>query len=351
MITKNKLSGRPSGKLTEKFNLGETSEGRSSVKSRVRTKSEVRAKSKGEKGQRKSTKFMLLLLALLLVVAGVTFGVITVVRKNINSDAPASEIPPIEENTSTNEPSTDNSGSAEGAANAETKNEDGLSMQPITNIASNNPTIKYGRLMLINPNFMVDDSFIAARKSELISLSTTYGILELHSYNGDNLIDKEAGAALAQMLGDYAAENPGHAIKTVSCFRSIGTSCGRLCMPTGASDHHTGLTCDLIDPAYGESLDTDTLEQHLEWQWLKANSYKYGFIDRFPEAWAGGSMAEPMNVNAEGSTGLYETWHYRYVGTYAATQIATGVYNNGKYDSLEHYLLARGLVTSLLNGN
>ena len=105
----------------------------------------------------------------------------------------------------------------------------------------------------------------------------------------------------------------------------------------------------MIDPAYGTSLDTSLYNRHIEWQWLKANSYKYGFIDRFPLAWAGGSMSEPMSVNADGSTGLYETWHYRYVGVEAATEIATGKYNNGQYDSLEHYLKATGLVTDLVN--
>ena len=61
-------------------------------------------------------------------------------------------------------------------------------------------------------------------------------------------------------------------------------------------------------------------------------------------------MDEPLNVDENGSTGLFETWHYRYVGVSAATEIATGKYNNGQYDSLEHYLKARGLVTDLKNG-
>ena len=216
---------------------------------------------------------------------------------------------------------------------------------------SNNPTIKYGRLMLINPNFMVEPEFIAARRGELISLAGTYGIQELNAYNGDNLLDAEAGKALSQMLADYTLANPGHEMQTVSCFRSVGTTCGRLCAATGASDHHTGLTCDLIDSTYGTELNTDYYNNHVEWQWLRNNSYRYGFIDRFPEAWAGGSMDEPLNVDENGSTGLYETWHYRYVGVEAATDIATGKYNGGAYDSLEHYLKARGLVTDLKNGN
>ena len=61
-------------------------------------------------------------------------------------------------------------------------------------------------------------------------------------------------------------------------------------------------------------------------------------------------MLEPINVDENGSTGLYETWHYRYVGVKAATEIAEGKYNDGKYDSLEHYLKERGLVKDLVNG-
>lgn len=220
-----------------------------------------------------------------------------------------------------------------------------------TDIVAGNCTANYGNLMLINPNFTVDEAFIAGRRAELISLSQTYGIPEYHyTGNGDNLMMPEAAAQLAKMISDYRATNPGHEIGTYSCYRVRGTSCGRLCAATGASDHHTGLTCDLIDLAYGSVLDTDDYPTHVEWQWLRENSYKYGFIDRFPEEWAGGPMSEPLNVDAYGSTGLFETWHYWYVGVAAATEIATGKYNEGRYDSLEHYLKVTGRVTDLKNG-
>lgn len=235
-----------------------------------------------------------------------------------------------------------------------TKEEDAekdvISIEPITNAESDNCTIKFGNLMLINPNFMVENDFIAARKSELVSIYELYGIVEGNPYNGDNLLDVEAAVHINDMINAYMEEYPGHVIETRSCFRPVGTNCGRLCAATGASDHHTGLTCDLLDPVYGTSLDTDLYDQHIEWQWLKENSYKYGFIDRFPVAWAGGPMSEPLNVDENGSTGLYETWHYRYVGIPAATEIATGKYNNGEYDSLEHYLKAKGLIGDLKSG-
>lgn len=224
------------------------------------------------------------------------------------------------------------------------------SIKPISNASSSNCTIKYGILMLINPNFMVENSFIAERKTELVSLYSKYGIVEGVAGNGDNLLDEEAAMHINDMVNAYKSAYPGHTLETRSCFRAVGTSCGRLCAATGASDHHTGLTCDLLDPVYGTSLDTDTYDQHLDWQWLRENSYKYGFIDRFPESWAGGPMSEPLNVDENGSTGLFETWHYRYVGIEAATEIATGKYNNGQYDSLEHYLKSLNLVIDLKNG-
>ena len=225
-----------------------------------------------------------------------------------------------------------------------------IELVPITSAESENCTIDMGNLMLINPNFPVEESFIATRRTELVSISSLYNIVEGNPGNGDNLLDPEAATHINDMVKAYEAEYPGHTLETRSCFRAVGTGCGRLCAATGESDHHTGLTCDLLDPAYGTELDTDYYEEHIDWQWLKANSYKYGFVDRFPEAWAGGSMSEPLNVDESGSTGLYETWHFRYVGIPAATEIANGKYNNGEYDSLEHYLKARGLVIDLKGG-
>jgi len=262
--------------------------------------------------------------------------------QEINEFGQPSDTETPEESATTNDEPID-----WGPEEASNSNED---LQPKTSVPSENCTIGFGNLMLINPNFTVTTDFIDARRGELVSISSLYGIVEGNPYNGDNLLDPEAAEHINEMVKAYEAEYPGHTFETRSCYRARGTTCGRLCAATGTSDHHTGLTCDLLDPAYGTSLDTDTYDQHIDWQWLYNNSYKYGFIDRFPYEWAGGPMSEPVNVDENGSTGLFETWHYRYVGVGPATEIATGKYNNGKYDSLEHYLKARGLVSDLKNG-
>lgn len=223
--------------------------------------------------------------------------------------------------------------------------------QPEIVCDGSNFTTSWGKTMLINPNFPVTTDWIAGRKPELISITEKYGIEELNQWNGAPYLDAEAAENLNEMLDTYAAEHPGHKLGTLSCFRSAGTGCGRMCSATGESDHHTGYTCDLIDPAYGLELGTDLDYQHPERTWLHENSYKYGFIDRFVKEWAGGSMDEPLNVDENGTTGLYESWHYRYVGKKAAIEIAKGFYNDGNYDSLEHYLKSIGWIKNLLSPN
>ena len=77
--------------------------------------------------------------------------------------------------------------------------------------------------------------------------------------------------------------------------------------PPGTSEHQTGLALDIVAASY-QLLDEgqeDTAEQ----QWLMANSWKYGFILRYP--------SEKSDITGIG----YEPWHYRYVGRAAAAEI------------------------------
>ena len=73
----------------------------------------------------------------------------------------------------------------------------------------------------------------------------------------------------------------------------------------GHSEHQTGLAVDVADL----SLDYDNFENTKEFIWMKNNSYKFGFILRYPKA--------KFHI-----TGFkYEPWHYRYVGVDIATYI------------------------------
>lgn len=73
----------------------------------------------------------------------------------------------------------------------------------------------------------------------------------------------------------------------------------------GYSEHQTGLTLDIV--TYNSTMDN--FEDSDEFKWLKQNSYKYGFILRYPK-------------DKTYITGYdYESWHYRYVGKEVAKEI------------------------------
>ena len=86
----------------------------------------------------------------------------------------------------------------------------------------------------------------------------------------------------------------------------------------GTSEHEVGLAVDLCDYT-NQNLDESQAETVTQ-KWLMANSWKYGFILRYP-------------VDKSDLTGIiYEPWHYRYVGR----DIAAEIYSRGI--CLEEYL-------------
>ena len=83
----------------------------------------------------------------------------------------------------------------------------------------------------------------------------------------------------------------------------------------GHSEHQTGLAVDVE----GSNASYDDFEESIEFNWMKENAHKYGFILRYPKG-------------KEKITGFkYEPWHYRYVGK----EVATIIYN--KNITLEEY--------------
>ncbi|MGL6200740.1 MAG: M15 family metallopeptidase [Lachnospiraceae bacterium] len=75
----------------------------------------------------------------------------------------------------------------------------------------------------------------------------------------------------------------------------------------GTSEHHLGLAIDLVDENH-QVLDSSQEQTQVQ-QWLMKNSWKYGFILRFP------------NGKSDITGIIYEPWHYRYVGKTAAAEI------------------------------
>jgi LAS superfamily LD-carboxypeptidase LdcB len=98
----------------------------------------------------------------------------------------------------------------------------------------------------------------------------------------------------------------------------------------GKSEHHTGLCVDLITTEmldlvnYGSETDySDDDKGFAEteaFEWLRDNAHKFGFILRYPE--------DKTKITGYS----YESWHYRFVGVAAATEMYE------KEITLEEYL-------------
>jgi D-alanyl-D-alanine carboxypeptidase len=139
---------------------------------------------------------------------------------------------------------------------------------------------------------------------------------------GGGQMRPEAAAALTQMFADYQAQS-GAQLKVVSPYRSYNTQVAtyngwvsrlgqaqadRQSARPGYSEHQTGLAVDIntgSDQGFGATPAGI---------WLATNSYKYGFIVRYPDG-------------LESVTGYeYEPWHFRYIGVELATEMhVTGV--------------------------
>ena len=100
----------------------------------------------------------------------------------------------------------------------------------------------------------------------------------------------------------------------VDKFRSLGYSQAEAereaakynAMP-GKSEHQLGLAVDIVDRS-NQNLDESQENTEVQ-KWLMKNSWKYGFILRYPEG-----KSDITGI-------IYEPWHYRYVGKRAAKDI------------------------------
>lgn len=82
---------------------------------------------------------------------------------------------------------------------------------------------------------------------------------------------------------------------------------GELVAIPGTSEHQLGLALDIVDVSY-QLLDEKQEDTPVQ-KWLLSNSWKYGFVLRYP------------NDKSEITGISYEPWHYRYVGKEASKKI------------------------------
>ena len=142
--------------------------------------------------------------------------------------------------------------------------------------------------------------------------------LKVRKVSQDMKLRAAASEALQEMFD--AAELDGCVLYAKSAYRSYQTqktmysnrisSMGYddgLVQKAGASDHQTGLGCDVLNLAWTkkEKMNADFAVEK-EAKWMAENCWKYGFVIRYME-------------DKEAETGIkYEPWHLRYVGKEAA---------------------------------
>lgn len=180
-------------------------------------------------------------------------------------------------------------------------------------------------LMLVNKEHPLDKDYVP---ESLDAISSKYTAL------GDSyLLDEYAERALDAMMADMYATLRMSAPYVISAYRSYEYQTTvfnsyvsdymkkgysreaataetlRTSAAPGTSEHQSGLCVDFYTTSMTHGLNNEEFEKTAAFLWLKENAHKYGFILRYPE----------------GKTPLtsydYESWHYRFVGRTAATQI------------------------------
>ena len=163
-------------------------------------------------------------------------------------------------------------------------------------------------MVLVNKNYKLPNNYIP---EDLEPISVLYS-------NEDKYLRKDAKEAFENLSRD--ASVLGYKIIAVSAYRDYhyqdklynnyieekGNDYADKCSARpGHSEHQTGLAVDVM----GSNNDYDEFENSIEFEWMKNNAHKYGFILRYPE-------------NKTKITGFkYEPWHYRYVGVELATEL------------------------------
>ena len=142
---------------------------------------------------------------------------------------------------------------------------------------------------------------------------------------GTMYLQSECAEALAELFA--GAEEAGYKLYLKSAYRAYktqktmynnrlernnGKDDGWVSKP-GASDHQTGLGCDVVPGSWKDKSMNSNMASTPECQWMAEHCYEYGFVIRYPE-----DKQDITEIN-------YEPWHLRYVGK----EVARYIWRNG----------------------
>ena len=171
------------------------------------------------------------------------------------------------------------------------------------------------RHMLVNKQHLLDSDYVPSSLTPLSNYMAAGGNVTMTAEAAaaiGEMVDAMAAEGLTDIYGQsgyrsYATQKMLNDNK-ILYYRNLGYSyehavelaCTVVAAP-GASEHQSGLAIDFTTSANGSSL-TDSFGTTPVGQWLASNSWKYGFILRYP--------ADKTEITGY----IYEPWHFRYVG-------------------------------------
>lgn len=180
-------------------------------------------------------------------------------------------------------------------------------------------------VVLANKHYLLDKNYVSGnlvavkqRKADKEDNNQNGGVLRC---SGDMKLEERTIEALVAM--SEAARDDGYKLYLKSAWRSWqtqntmyynrlkknkGKDDGWVIM-AGASDHQTGLGCDVVPGSWREKSMNEKMAREPECQWMAEHCQEFGFILRYPE-----DKQDVTEIN-------YEPWHMRYVGIPAATYI------------------------------
>ena len=178
-------------------------------------------------------------------------------------------------------------------------------------------------IRLANKHYLLDSDYVPSDLVKVSSKPASGGIYWAVQPKGGQLLREEAAQALCDMNAVMREIDSFKAMYLKSAYRSYqtqktmysnrlkknnGKDDGWVSMP-GASDHQTGLGCDVVPKNWKDKSMNDKMMQEKECQWMAEHCQEYGFIIRYPA-----DKQEITEINTE-------PWHLRYVGIPVATYI------------------------------
>ena len=150
------------------------------------------------------------------------------------------------------------------------------------------PLTKLSTLEIARTSDMSVNSEIASSLQTMFKTSSQENSFKLNVVSGFRSVAKQK----------YLFNNKMASLKSQGVADPFETAAKTVNPPT-QSEHHTGYAVDILSTRV---TGLGAFKGSAEAKWLEANSYKYGFVVRYPSG-------------KTGITGIsYEPWHFRYVG-------------------------------------